>query len=149
MNLPKVLRKFPYWYLLAVPVLLIGLGAASNQAVLVANHGKFPVMLNDAQVSRFCEDDRDTEQKLIKRDFSVLDSSVPDVACIKGGQFLDPVHSIMGKNSNLKALADVFNLGDGLYSIGDFGIMLGEFFSTFTFYMWIALTVRKLATLVP
>lgn len=42
----KFLAK-TYLWLAALPYVLIVLGAASNQAVLISNHGKFPVMLNE------------------------------------------------------------------------------------------------------
>lgn len=139
----KILRKFPYWYLIAIPVLMFVLGAASNQAVLIANHGKFPVMMNEAEVSLACappSEDKESQK------FSIFNSSVP--SCTKGGQFLDRTHSIMGPNSHLKALADIFDLGEAVFSLGDFSIMLGTFLLKFTPLAWLFLTIRKLASLI-
>jgi len=132
----KFLRRLPYWQLLAVPVMLWMLGAGSNQLVLIANHGKFPVMVNDVQIARMCPDAKDIDEKY------------KGIACTsdgKGGQYLDPVHTVMGANSHLKFLADIFDLGS-IYSIGDFMLMLGEWLWSFTPYMWIALVIRKLYT---
>jgi len=139
----KVFRKFPYLYLLAIPLLLILLGTASNQAVLIANHGKFPVMLNEAQYSHFCSAPEDEEMK-----FSVTDSSISPMSCTEGGQFIDDVHSVMGKNSHLKALSDIFNLKVAIYSIGDFLLMLGYWLLSFSWISYITLVVRRLATLI-
>src|ERR1700675_4283495 len=41
------LRKTSLWILL-LPAALGGIGAASNQLVLIANHDRFPVMINSA-----------------------------------------------------------------------------------------------------
>lgn len=123
----KFLRHFPYWYLLLIPALLFCLGAVSNQAVLWANGGKFPVFMNDAQKEKYCP----------------ADSSITSLACGNGGQFIDRTHSVMGPNSRLKLLADVFNFG-AIYSVGDGFLFLASWLFSFTPYMWVALVVRKL-----
>jgi hypothetical protein len=134
----NILRKFAYWYLIVVPALILGLGIASNQLVLVANHGKFPVMMNEIQMEKFCSladvDPADVPQ-------------IPAAACMKGGEMIDPVHSVMGPNSHLKALADIFPLGRNIYSVGDGLIYLGLWLLSFTPYMWLALTIRKVYAL--
>jgi hypothetical protein len=130
----KYLRRFPYWYLLAIPVLLVCLGMASNQAVFLANAGKFPVRMNPTWMDLKC-----STKGMDPADVDALPSSW----CGKGGQMLDQRHSIMGPNSNLKFLADIFNFG-GMYSIGDGFIALGEWLLTFTPFMWLALVIRKL-----
>jgi len=131
----KFLRRFPYWYLIAVPILLICLGIGSNQAVLVANHGKFPVMANAAWVDMYCSaKDADPEEL----------ASTPPSSCVNGGEMLDETHSIMGPNSHLKVLADIFPLGHAIYSIGDGLLYLGFWLFSFSPYMWLALTIRKL-----
>src|SRR5208282_614182 len=131
----KFLRKFPYWYLLAVPILLYCLGVSSNQIVLVANHGKFPVMMNASWMDMKCStagmDPEDVE-------------AMPSSWCGKGGEMLDETHSVMGPNSHLKALADILPIGHAIYSIGDSLLYLGAWLLSFTPYMWLALTVRKL-----
>lgn len=143
------LRKVPYWYLWAVPALAIFLGAASNQFVLIANHGKFPVMMNEAQVVHFCAATPEQDEFSTKRPrFSVLKTSVDFTSCSHGGQFIDQVHSVMGPNSRLKAMSDILNLKDGIYSIGDIGIILGSWLFSFTPIAWTVLTVRKLASLI-
>jgi hypothetical protein len=111
------------------------LGAASNQAVLVANHGKFPVMLTATEYSTMCQPvDIDPDELAV----------IPSSSCIKGGEMLDRTHSIMGPNSHLKALADIFPLGRFVYSVGDALLYLGDWLLSFTPYMWLALTIRKL-----
>jgi hypothetical protein len=141
----KYLRKFPYWYLLVIPILLFGLGVASNQAVLVANHGKFPVMLNASWMSKMCTippaPDTDDEETLAEYKAAV--AAIPASSCRKGGEMIDRTHSVMGPNSHLKALSDIFPL-DGIYSIGDGMIYLGEWLLEYTPLMWLALALRKL-----
>lgn len=135
----KFLRKFPYWQLLAIPVLLFGLGAGSNQIVLVANHGTFPVMVNKVDIVKMCHDASDVPPVL------------QGIACTtdgKGGEYLDPVHVIMTPESRLKPLADIFNLGDGIYSIGDFLLMLSFGMVPFAPIAWLVLTLRRLASLI-
>lgn len=121
----KALKRIPYWYLIVIPVLLIVLGAASNQLVLIANGGRFPVLLNAAQIGFFMQDSG-----------KVVD----------GISYLDEVHTVMRPEDHLRVLADIINLGRaGVMSIGDLFIELGQFFWNFTPFMWLALAVRKLS----
>jgi hypothetical protein len=129
----KFLRRFPYWYLLVIPVLLFGLGIASNQAVLVANHGKFPVAMNAAWMDKMCTLPEDVDP-----------ADVPASSCANGGEMIDMTHSVMGPNSHLKMLSDIFPLGHAIYSVGDGLLSLGDWLLSFTPIMWLALTIRKL-----
>ena len=132
----SILRKFPYWYLIAIPALLFSLGIVSNQAVLVANHGKFPVMLSEGMHYKYCHV---APVELVE---------IPDISCAKGGQMLDETHSVMGPNSHLKALSDIIPIGSSIYSIGDGFITLGLWLLSFTPIAWLFLTMRKLASLI-
>lgn len=133
----KFLRKFPYWYLIVVPVLLFCLGVVSNQSVLIANHGKFPVMLNPAWMATQCAPiDKDDEEYAV----------IPAASCKKGGEMIDMTHSVMGPNSHLKALGDIIPLGRNIYSIGDGLLYLGDWLLSFMPFMWVALVLRKLYT---
>lgn len=129
------LRKFPYWYLLAVPVLLFALGAALNQIVLIANHGTFPVQANKVMIMTRCVDPDDMPEQL------------KGVVCQtdgNGGQYLDfRGHVIMTDKTHLNFLADIFDLGDGIYSIGDFLLMLGQLGLNCGPIAWVALVIRK------
>ncbi len=133
----KLLRKFPYWWLIVLPLLLTGLGIASNQSVLIANHGKFPVMMSEGNMAKYCTADTADDVAL-----------APAVSCLRGGQMIDEVHSVMGSNSHLKALSDIIPLGQAIYSVGDGLITLGFWLLSFTPIAWLFLTIRKLATLV-
>lgn len=110
------LRK-TYLYVLALPVLFIFLGAASNQAVLIANHGKFPVMVNAARAA---------------------------ASGLKPGDVIDGEHSVMAHDDKLKPLADIFDFHDGVYSVGDELIELGEWSWGFAPYLWGFAVVKKL-----
>lgn len=151
----KKLFKIPYWYLIAIPLLCIGLGTVSNQVVLWDNFDKFPVMYNAEKVHESCQpakkDDLESiiikalkgdgsKTKNLKLQLSVLDPNV----CANGGPFLDDVHVIMTKDSKLKPLADIWDFHDVTYSIGDFMLMLGDWFMGWAPLAWLVLVIRKL-----
>jgi hypothetical protein len=122
-------------YIVALPVLLIVLGAASNQAVLIANHDKFPVMVNDAKLAEFRHVDPVVE--MFRRALGLQQQQLPP-------DMIDDVHCIMTSKTHLNAMADIFDLGGGIYSIGDFGIILGETLGPLANLGWVILVVRKL-----
>ena len=153
----KKLFKVPYWFLIAIPMLCIGLGTLSNQVVLWANFDKFPVMYNAEKVHLSCQPADKTGSlaadiiKALKGDKPSkthnlhLQLSAPDAnACANGGIFLDDVHVIMNKDSKLKALADIWDFHDATYSIGDFMLMLGDWFMGWAPLAWLVLIIRKL-----
>ena len=131
----KFLRKFPYWYLILIPVLLFGLGITSNQAVLIANHGKFPVMMNASWMDKMCSTNSREPDDI---------AAAPSAWCGDGGEMIDMTHSVMGPNSHLKALSDIFPIGSAIYSVGDGLLSLGDWLLSFTPIMWLGLTIRKL-----
>lgn len=94
---------------LLLPFLLGFLGAASNQLVIVSNHGCFPVMLNAAWVSH----------------------TQPDLTT--GMLAEDSVHCEMTPFTHLNFLADVFNFGRGIESIGDLLIDAGSALAPYCF----------------
>ncbi len=112
----KFLRK-TYLYILAIPIFLIILGASLNQAVMIANHGKFPVQLN---------------------------STAQEALGAKPGDVLDGRgHSVMAPEDHLKVLADILNFGN-IYSIGDELIDLGSWGWTFAPYVWGFAVIKRL-----
>lgn len=129
--------KFPYWQILAIPVLLFASGFMANQAVLIANHGKFPVLLNNVQQQ---EAQKRTE-KVVEFD-GVVVGVVPDRGPADPQYLKDDYHTVMGPNSHLKILADIFNI-DGVYSIGDGLIFLASWLWKFIPIVWLTLMVRK------
>lgn len=150
------LPKIPYAYLIVLPLLSILLGTASNQAVLVANWDKFPVMVNDKKLAEF-EAQQDPEDQSARFDINITDKLYPnffkshpadkkavEVAKKDSDDMIDDIHCIMTKHSRLKALADIIDLGDSIYSIGDVFITLGSFLLNFTPLMWAGLALRKL-----
>lgn len=121
----NVINKL-YLYLIIVPVLLVILGFCSNQAVLISNHGKFPVMLNEAEWAQIYNDTGDP----------------------KTSQYVkDTKHSIMGKNSHLSALADIFDVGFGWASLGDGLYVVGWWLLPYALVAWFTLIFRKLLVL--
>ena len=124
-------------YILAIPVLFTFLGAASNQLVLVANHDSFPVMLNDKKLRDMTKKD---EEQFIKVQFLAPTPAYEANDVV----MLDEVHCNMTSKTHLNALADIFDLKDAIYSIGDFMLMLGEWLGSFTFAIFVFDVVRKL-----
>ena len=147
------LKRVPYWYLIAIPLLLTFMGAASNQAVLIANGDTFPVMVNPVAKAAHC---RSTEMAdIIKAITQVAPPTIVEkpkalraqpapIACGAGGEYLDDVHVVMNSQSRLKFMADVFDMHDGIYSIGDFALILGDWIWSWSVFAWLVLAVRKL-----
>ena len=128
-------------YILAVPVLFTLLGAASNQVVLIANHDTFPVMVNDKKLAEMTE----TKEKFPVMELKLHKVFKPTPAQEKNDAvMLDDVHCAMTSKTHLNALADIFDLKDAIYSIGDFMLMLGEWLGSFTFAIFVFDVVRKL-----
>ena len=123
-------------YILAIPVLFTFLGAASNQLVLVANHDSFPVMLNDKKLQEMTEP---REQKAINFNKPIPAFETGDTV------MLDDVHCNMTSETHLNFLADVFDMHDAIYSIGDFSLMLGDWFWAFAPFVFVFDVARKLA----
>jgi hypothetical protein len=153
------LFKIPYWYLIAIPLLSIGLGTVSNQVVLWSNGDKFPVMYNAEKIHESCTP-KEASDKLAadiikaltgqgagtpgKTNNLHLDLSAPDAnACANGGIFLDDIHVIMNKDSKLKFLADIWDFHDVTYSIGDFMLMFADWMLGWSVIAWLALVIRK------
>ena len=128
----RFLLKTSLWILL-LPIALTFVGAASNQAVLIANHDKFPVMVNDAKAAEMLQN---KEESAGAQHF-VYDSHIPD-------GMLDDVHEIMTPQTHLNALADIFDLHEAIYSVGDLLLELGGWLGIFAPYVWFFEAVRKL-----
>jgi hypothetical protein len=92
-------------WMLLLPYLMIFTGAASNQAVLIANHDKFPVMVNPVKLGHMVDSPESLSQLL-------------------STGMIDDVHEVMTPKTHLNALADVFDFKDAVYSVGD-GLIIG------------------------
>lgn len=114
------------WLLLA-PTAFIGAGAASNQLVLIANNDRFPVMANSVHLKQM----------------SLMDSGTFTESGQPIDGMLDDVHCVMTNNTHLNFLADIFDVHDAVYSIGDFSLMLGERLDYFCFPAWVLIMLRK------
>lgn len=116
----KFLRKTAL-YILAIPTLFIVLGAASNQAVIIANHDTFPVLVNEYKVK-----------------------SLETITLTDGTVLIDSTHCVMTRSTHLNFLADVFDFKDGIYSVGDLSLELGEWLWAFAPFVWAFAAVQKL-----
>lgn len=132
----KFLRKTSL-YILAIPVLLVWLGAASNQAVLQANNDRFPVLINETKMREFNSE---------KVEFGPMSITVVKPANVDsdGVVMIDDIHCVMTSKTHLNFLADVFDLGN-IYSIGDFFLILGEWLMGFAAFVFLFDVVKKLS----
>jgi hypothetical protein len=122
-------------YILALPLLLTVLGAASNQIVLIANHDTFPVLLNEKKTEAATAEQKFVQSPVIKPQPAREDA--------EGLVMLDDVHCVMTHETHLNDLADIFDLGN-IYSIGDFGLILGDYLWVFAPFLFVFDTTRKL-----
>jgi hypothetical protein len=135
------MRKI-YGWVIAIPLLLVFSGALSNQLVLVANWGKFPVMLNSAQLAKMQAEKAKDEPSFSISDTVVSVAHLGHVFSSDG--MIDDVHCVMSHSNHLKILADWINLGDGIYSPGDLVLILGLKLWEFAPIAWVILALRKL-----
>lgn len=112
----RFLRVTMLW-IIALPYTIGGTGVALNQAVLIANHGKFPVMLNNRQ-QRF--------------------------QGVESDGFMDDYHCNMTHDTRLNALGDIFHYNAAYVSVGDMLIDIGDWLSEFCAYIWGVLVCLKL-----
>src|ERR1700688_1913763 len=128
------LRKTSLWILL-LPAAIGGVGAASNQLVLIANHDRFPVMINSAEsqiltLNQFIayeqavERASDPEEKQKSREAAA--KAAEEIKIMHETEMLDERHCIMTSETHLNALADIFDFHDGTYSVGDGLLCLSE-----------------------
>ena len=92
-------------------------GIASNQLCLIANHDKFPVLMNERNRSEM----------------------QPDV-----NGMLDKTHCVMTKETHLNMLGDILDFHTAWLSVGDLLIEAGEWLDTFCLFVWVALIVRRM-----
>jgi hypothetical protein len=97
-------------YLLAAPTALFGVGAAMNQAAVIANGGAMPVQVNDYAA---------------KNGFKVDEVG-----------FMDSRHMRMTSETKFNFLGDYINLGDEVLSLGDLLLYLSFYLSRFSFVVW-------------
>jgi hypothetical protein len=148
----KFIKKLPYWYLIAIPLLLTFMGAASNQAVLIANGDKFPVLVNNERIEEMCKPPQPKEDNFLasllpslKLGTLAQPAYIDKQACSAGGDFFDgdSIHVIMKADSRLKFMADIFDFHGDIYSIGDGLIGIGDWMLSWAPLAWLVLVIRK------
>jgi len=131
----KFLRKTALWIVLA-PAAIGGAGLASNQAVLVANHDTFPVMMNDAKVNMYRMEAQAVAQE--------GDEDAQVVLILLEHGYLDDTHVIMTPASHLKFLADWIDLKSSTWSPGDVLLYIGEMGITYAPFVWVIVVIGRL-----
>ena len=131
----KFLRKTALW-VVALPLLCFFLGAALNQAVLVANHDKFPVMWNDAKVNLY-------RLEATKAAEDGNEQAEIALALLEHG-YLDDTHCLMTKDTHLNFLADWIDMKSATYSPGDLVLELGESGLIYAPFIWATIVIGRL-----
>lgn len=144
----KFIRQTALWVLL-LPIATYGVGAASNQLVIIANDGKFPVQMNPmsralhsakvatevaAIMNAVDADDQDSINDAEAKVFVIRTAE-------KAGM-LDDIHCIMTPATHLNLLADIFDIG-GIYSVGDGLLSIAEQSYEYCAMLWIFLLCAK------
>lgn len=117
-------------YILIAPTVLWITGASMNQAVLIANGGKFPVIVNDKLAN-----ETQTEGLFggkVDNPFHVDEDGYMD----------DELHCRMTAETHLNWLADYINLRTGIYSPGDMLLELSEFLAAYSLLVWVTLALK-------
>jgi hypothetical protein len=134
------LRKTALWIVL-IPALVFGTGVASNQAVLVANHDRFPVMWNSYKAASLA---LAIEKAAKSDDPDEAEQAAFDLEALHDYGYLDDTHVLMNSKTHLNFLADWIDLKSATYSIGDFLIDAGEWGMTYAPIVWITVAVQRL-----
>lgn len=141
----KWLRKTALW-IIAVPVLAFALGSVTNEAVLVANHDRFPVMWSEAKCFEH-------SVKLNKDLMDAMEAGDIDAAMmiqIRKAEFaqgyLDETHVLMTSKTHLNWLADWIQVrGEGTYSPGDYLLNAGIDGMEVMWPVWFIVALVKLS----
>lgn len=136
----KFLRKSALW-IIALPLLLNVLGAASNQLVLKANSDCFPVMWNDYKANEYR---LDLAKKAQSSDPEVSLQAQFDIEALEQGGFIDNTHVIMTSHTHLNLLGDIIDFHTAIYSVGDLSIELGDYLWSYAPLTWGLVVVTKL-----
>jgi len=113
--------RTPFLWVLLLPYAFIFAGAASNQLVIIANHGKFPVRTNAVHALKWVDPE----------------NPLPD-------GMLDEVHCIMTDETHLNFLADIIDEHEAVKSVGDLALEFGEWSNTFAPFLYIGLVIVEL-----
>src|SRR5271166_714269 len=107
MSVIKFLRTTMLWILL-LPVATIVTGAASNQAVLIANGDKFPVMVNPVKLDYFGKEHANDEAKAKPSPHQEEPKRITRLVTLPDGTvMIDDVHCWMSKKTHLNFMADI------------------------------------------
>jgi len=133
-------------YILLIPGAIWGLGFASNQAVLMANHDRFPVMWSEYKAAKY---DKKLHDELKNKDRDVVEEARLAIWAFEEKGFLDDEHCLLTTKTHLNYLSDVISLQDTTYSIGDIMLYLGDWLWDFAPYIYVFATVYKLRRFQP
>ena len=123
-------------YILALPLLFILLGAASNQLVLNANDDTFPVRISAVKILKAEQGET--------RNFPDGSKLVGDILILPDGKLmLDYTHCVMTDKTHLNLLADIIDIGN-IESVGDLLLDLGFWSWGYAPLAWGVVVVTKL-----
>lgn len=118
-----------------------------NQAVLIANHDTFPVMINPAKLEEFRRPNRiaDIMQAILGKE-KPSPSPAPRTAGPDGSEYVnDNEHVVMSDKTHLNWLADIFDFKDVIASPGDLLLDFGSWMWDYAPIVWGTLCIGALA----
>lgn len=133
------LRKTALWIAL-LPFVAGFTGAAANQAVSAANHGRFPVLWNDYVIAQYA---LKIEVATHSKDQAQALQAKFDQVALQNG-FLDDEHVLMTNDTHLNFLADWISLGSYTYSLGDGLLAIAEQSWKYMLLLWSFVAINKL-----
>ena len=140
----QFLRKTALW-ILAVPVLFLALGIASNQAVLVANHDRFPVMWNSYKAASYeLSIEKEAADAEDSGDEAAQIQAAFDLEALTTQGYLGDTHVLMTSKTHLNFLADWIDLKSVTYSLGDLAIDAGDWGLKYCPFLWFGIAVGRL-----
>ncbi len=145
----QFIRKTALWVLL-LPIASFGIGVASNQLVIVANNGKFPVRYTETRKAEWYARQELAIAKIAHEVDTSDEESVADAqaniyvlqTAEKEGM-IDSVHCIMTDKTHLNLLGDIFDFDVAIFSIGDGLLYAGLLSFEYCALLWLFLLCSK------
>lgn len=138
-----MVKKFiraTYLWIFLLPVGLYVAGIGCNQAVLVANQDRFPVMWNTYKAVKL---DQDIIKATQSKDPDKAEDARFDLIALEEYGYLDDTHILMSDKTKLNFLADWIDFRLATYSPGDMMIFASESLWDYFPFLWAVLICLK------
>jgi hypothetical protein len=133
-------------YLLAVPLLTLFLGIASNQVVLYVNNNRFPVQWNNYKAAHYDLDLHKLASEVDKKGKPTKEAEEAqfNIYALEEEGYIDDTHCLMTSDTRFNLLGDWIDFHTATYSPGDELIELGEWSGSFSLPVWFFAVIQKL-----